>query len=87
MQQDTLLAASLGVTHIERNGHHYVDGFGMASAQEALGFASAFKGFYTTAQGHVRLAVRAGQLDLTSLHTPGFASAAKPLWDSLQPIT
>ena len=30
VQQDTALAASLGVTHIERNGHHYVDGFDIA---------------------------------------------------------
>ena len=87
VQQDTLLAASLGVTHIERNGHHYVDGFGIAPEPEAQDFAKAHPGFYTTAAGRVRLAVNAGQLDLTSLHTPGFASAAQPLWDSLQPIT
>lgn len=86
VQQDTLLAASLGITHIERNGHHYVDGFGVAPDQEAQGFAQAHNGFYTTAQGRARLAVQAGQLDLTSLHTPGFASAATPLWQSLQPI-
>lgn len=87
VQQDTLLAASLGITHIERNGHHYVDGFGVAPEQEAQGFATAHPGFYTTAPDRARLAVRVGQLDLTSLHTPGFASAAQPLWDSLQPIT
>jgi len=86
VQQDTLLAASLGVSHIERNGHHYVDGFGVAPEQEAQGFAKAHTGFYTTAQGRARLAVQSGQLDLTSLHTPGFASAAMPQWDSLQPI-
>jgi hypothetical protein len=27
LQQDLALAATLGITHIERNGHHYVDGF------------------------------------------------------------
>ena len=86
VQQDTLLAASLSITHIERNGHHYVDGFGVASEQEAQGFATAHMGFYTTVQGRARLAVQAGQLDLSSLHTPGFASAAMPQWDSLQPI-
>jgi len=86
VQQDTLLAASLGITHIERNGHHYVDGFGIAPELEAQGFAKDHPGFYTTEQGRARLAVRAGQLDLTSLHTPGFASAAQPQWDSLKPI-
>lgn len=86
VQQDTLLAASLGVTHIERNGHHYVDGFGIAPDAEARAFADAHAGFYNITQGRPRLAVTAGQLDLTSLHAPGFASAATPQWDSLQPI-
>ncbi|MGE0329995.1 MAG: hypothetical protein AB7P37_04825 [Ramlibacter sp.] len=86
VQQDTLLAASLGVTHIERNGHHYVDGFGVAPDAEALAFADAHAGFYRITQGRPRLAVQGGQLDLTSLHAPGFASAATPQWDSLQPI-
>lgn len=86
VQQDTLLAASLGVTHIERNGHHYVDGFGIAPDAEAHAFAHAHAGLYETAQGRPHLAVRSGQLDLSSLHVPGFASAATPQWDSLQPI-
>ncbi len=86
VQQDTLLAASLGVTHIERNGHHYVDGFGVAPEAEARAFADAHAGFYNLTQGRPHLAVRGGQLDLSSLHVRGFASAAAPQWDSLQPI-
>ena len=87
VQQDTVLAASLGVTHIERNGHHYVDGFGVAPADEANAFAAAHPGFYDTALGRPHLSVRAGQLDLSSLHVAGFASAAQPHWDSLQTIS
>lgn len=86
VQQDTLLAASLGVAHIERNGHHYVDGFGVAPEAESAAFASAHPDLYQTSQGRPRLAVQHGQLQLGSLHTPGFASAAFPLWDSLKPI-
>jgi hypothetical protein len=83
VQQDTLLAASLGITHIERNGHHYVNGFGIAPAAEADDFARAHAGFYDQ---HARLRVVGGRLDLTSLHVPGFASAASPRWDRLAPI-
>lgn len=83
VQQDTLLAASLGVTHIERNGHHYVDGFGAAPAAEARAFARAHAGFYDE---HARLHVVGGRLDLSSLHVPGFASAAMPHWDHLAPL-
>ncbi|MGE0098336.1 MAG: hypothetical protein AB7S86_08295 [Hydrogenophaga sp.] len=87
VQQDTLLAASLGVRHIERNGHHYVDGFGTAPTQEAQAFAEAHPGLYETdATGRPHLAVRDGQIDLNALHTIGFASAAAPLWHSLQAI-
>ena len=86
VQQDTLLAASLGVTHIERNGHHYVDGFGTAPAEEAEAFAAAHPGFYESSNGRPHLAVRDGQLDLTTLHVVGFATAAVPQWRSLQAI-
>jgi len=86
VQQDTLLAASLGITHIERNGHHYVDGFGVAPNEETHAFARAHPGFYETSATRVRLAVHEGRLDLSSLHTSGFASGALPLWDSLTPI-
>lgn len=86
VQQDTLLAASLGVTHIERNGHHYVDGFGIAPDDEAQAFARAHPGFYAEQAGRVRLAVRNGRLDLRGLHQPGFARAAEPRWNTLTPI-
>lgn len=87
VQQDTLLAASLGVTHIERNGHHYVDGFGTASHDEAQAFGEAHAGFYAESNGRTQLAIVDGRLDLRSLHVPGFASAAIPRWDTLTPIS
>ncbi len=87
VQQDTLLAASLGVAHIERNGHHYVDGFGSAPEAEAQAFLAAHPGLYHRQQGRVRLRVADGRLDLRSLHGSGFARSALPLWDRLQPIT
>jgi hypothetical protein len=87
VQQDTLLAASLGVTHIERNGHHYVDGFGIAPAEEARAFAAAHPGLYAERGDRVHLDVRDGRLDLRSLHVPGFAGAATPSWPSLQSMS
>jgi len=86
VQQDTLLASSLGVKHIERNGHHYVDGFGTAPESESLGFAQAHPGLYAVSQGRARLVVQGGQLNLSSLHGPGFGRAASPLWSRLNPI-
>jgi hypothetical protein len=86
VQQDTLLAASLGVTHIERNGHHYVDGFGTAPSAEAASFARVHDGFYARQAQGVRLQVAAGQLDLRTLHGPGFATAVHPSPADLTPL-
>jgi hypothetical protein len=84
VQQDTLLAATLGVTHIERNGHHYVDGFGSAPAPEAAAFAAAHPDLYARdAHGRPHLRIDGGRIALGSLHGPGFASAAEPDWPSL----
>src|SRR4029450_7757013 len=38
VQQDLALGALIGVTHAERNGHHYVDGFGDPPPAQAEAF-------------------------------------------------
>ncbi|MBC8059004.1 MAG: hypothetical protein H7Y61_20745, partial [Rhizobiales bacterium] len=86
VQQDLALAALLGLTHCERNGHHYGDGFGTAPAAEQAAFAAAHPDLYTRDSGDVRLAIVAGSIELDSLHAPGFAHAAEPDFESLQPL-
>jgi hypothetical protein len=44
------------------------------------------RAFTAVTQGRPAWRCDGGQLDLSSLHGPGFASAATPHWDSLQPI-
>jgi L-alanine-DL-glutamate epimerase-like enolase superfamily enzyme len=87
VQQDTAFVAALGLTHVERNGHHYVDGFGLAPIREAEAFAAAHPGLYERSGGRVRLATRSGHLDTSSLYGPGFAAGAVPDWASLRPLT
>src|SRR5262245_3022118 len=53
LQQDLALNALLGLTHAERNGHHYVDGFGGAPAAEADAFLGAHPDLYTNTGGKV----------------------------------
>ena len=38
----------IGVTHAERNGHHYVDGFAETPAAEAQAFLAAHADLYAT---------------------------------------
>src|SRR6202163_1160784 len=46
VQQDLALGALIGVTHAERNGHHYVDGFADAPAAEAEAFRAVHPDLY-----------------------------------------
>src|ERR1700744_2873274 len=88
VQQDLALVNLLGLTHVERNGHHYVDGFrGQGAAHhEQQAFLSAQRGLYEAGDGNVRLAIRGGLIDLSSLAAPGFATSASPEWRTLQPL-
>ena len=89
VQQDLALVGLLGLTHVERNGHHYVDGFAGqgAGAAEQQSFLAAHPGLYRGDNNNVRLAIRDGVIDLGSLAAPGFASRAEPDWTSLTPLS
>ena len=87
MQQDLALAALLGIGHVERNGHHYVNGMAGAPGPEQRVFLAAHPELYERSHGAVRLAIRDGKLALRSLWGAGFASGAMPDWSSLAPQT
>ena len=86
VQQDLALGALIGVTHAERNGHHYVDGFAGAPAAEAERFLAAHPDLYQRSGGKVRLAIHDGDLLTGSLAVPGFASAVHPDWSAIAPL-
>jgi L-alanine-DL-glutamate epimerase-like enolase superfamily enzyme len=86
VQQDLALGALIGVTHAERNGHHYVDGFANTPAGEALGFLAAHPDLYQRGGSDIRLLIQNGDLLTGSLATPGFASGAHPMWSVLSPM-
>jgi L-alanine-DL-glutamate epimerase-like enolase superfamily enzyme len=86
VQQDLALGALIGVTHAERNGHHYVDGFGDTPAAEAEAFLTAHPDLYAKDGHTVRLAIHNGDLLTGSLTTPGFASSVHPVWSAMSPL-
>ena len=87
LQQDLALVSLLGITHVERNGHHYVNGMSALGAGEQQAFLDAHPDLYERSHGAVRLRLRGGELAIGSLHRgAGFASGATPDWNSLQPI-
>jgi hypothetical protein len=86
VQQDLALGAFLGITHAERNGHHYVDGFGDTPAAEAQAFAVAHPDLYADSGQGIRLSIHHGDLLTGSLNQAGFATSVHPDWSALRPL-
>ncbi len=86
VQQDLALGALIGVSHAERNGHHYVDGFAETPAAEADAFLGAHPDLYIGDGGKVRLLIHDGDLLTGSLTAPGFASSVHPDWSTMRPL-
>ncbi len=86
VQQDLALATLLGLTHVERNGHHFIDGFGDRPAAEAEATLAAHPDLYRRSNGRVRLRIEDGRLAIGSLACPGFAAAALPDFAALAPM-
>ncbi len=74
VQQDLALVSLLGLTHVERNAHHFIDGMSSASDAEQNAFVTAHPDLYERQPGKpARLKVNNGALALGSLGCPGFA--------------
>jgi hypothetical protein len=84
VQQDLALAALLGIQHVERNGHHYVNGMAGALVSEQEAFLNAHPDLYERSNGVVRLRIEKGMLQITSLNGAGFASGALPEWSTMK---
>jgi hypothetical protein len=86
VQQDLALVALLGLPHVERNGHHYVNGMAALPAAEQQAFLKAHPDLYARAAGAVRLRILEGRLSVGSLACPGYASAAEPDWGTMHAL-
>jgi hypothetical protein len=83
LQQDLALVSLLGLTHVERNGHHYVNGMAGLPASEQEAFLSRHDDVYERSHGAVRLRIREGMIQMKSLDCPGFASCVLPDWSAM----
>jgi hypothetical protein len=78
VQQDIALVNLLGIRHVERNGHHYVNGMAALPQAEQDAFLAAHPDVYERSHGAVRLAIHQGRIAIGSLDCVGYASAAMP---------
>jgi hypothetical protein len=86
VQQDLALVALLGLHHVERNGHHYVNGMAALPVAEQNAFLKAHPDLYARTAGAVRLRILEGRLAIGSLACPGYAVAAEPDWTATRPM-
>ena len=82
------LVSLLGMTHVERNAHHFVDGMSFASEFEQRAFVRAHRDLYEKTDGHpARLKAPGGKIALSSLAVPGFAVGAEMDFRAMMPRT
>jgi L-alanine-DL-glutamate epimerase-like enolase superfamily enzyme len=84
LQQDLALVSALGLEHVERNGHHYVNGMAGLPNGEQQDFLHSHPDLYEKSHGAVRVKIRGGELRIGSLDCAGYASRAAPDWKSMR---
>jgi hypothetical protein len=87
LQQDLALVSLLGLSHVERNGHHYVNGMAGLPEAEQDRFLQSHRDLYERSHGAVRVRIPGGMLEIKSLDAPGFGSRALPDWNAMRAMT
>ena len=78
VQADLCLAATLGLDHVERNGHHFHPGLTYLTEAEQQAAWKAHPDFYTRQAGRIAPHLVDGQFKIKSLQCPGFGFAVTP---------
>lgn len=78
VQSDLCLAATLGLDHVERNGHHYHPGLSYLPDADREAALAAHSDFYAREHGIVGPRIRDGRFDIGSLQCVGFGFAVEP---------
>ncbi len=86
LQQDLATVRALGITHVERNGHHYVKGLAHCSRRERQQATRLHRDLYRGGEDEARLRIEGGLLRVASLGTPGYGGAIEPDLASMIPL-
>ena len=87
LHQELCVAAALGLSHCERNGHHYFVGFAFLSEREQAEALREFPSLYRTRpDGPPVLRIEEGHLDLREINRAGFGTRSEPDWEALEPV-
>ncbi|MEM7026537.1 MAG: mandelate racemase [Pseudomonadota bacterium] len=86
LQADLASVALLGITHVERNGHHYFRGMGHLSEPEKAAALAAHPDLYERRGDETFLKVKEGMIACASIQVPGMGFACVPDMDRLTPV-
>ena len=81
LQADLAVVATLGISHVERNGHHYFCGLDHLPQTESEAVLSQHPGLYQRHGKSGALRIESGMLDLRSLQVPGLGVIDHPNLD------
>jgi len=86
LQQDLATVRALGITHVERNGHHYVKGLGHCSPRERNLATRLHRDLYCGDGSSARLRIESGFVRVGSLSAPGYGGPFEPDLSSMIPL-
>lgn len=72
LQQDLAVAAALGISHVERNGHHYMPGLSMFPEDIQQNVMKHHADLYSFSHGYPSLNIEAGKINLSSVNSSPF---------------
>jgi hypothetical protein len=84
VQADLALVATLGLSHVERNGHHFHPGLSYLPESEQQAALAAHGDLYSQQARFVAPAIRDGRFQIASLQCPGFGFAVEPDMATMQ---
>jgi hypothetical protein len=86
VQQDLATVRALGISHVERNGHHYVRGLAHCSPRERREVVTRHPDLYAGDEREAVLRLAAGVVAVGSLDVPGYGVAIEPDLGSMTPL-
>jgi hypothetical protein len=86
LQQDLATVRALGITHVERNGHHYVRGLAHCSAAERAAATARHADLYAGGTAAAFLRIDGGTIGVGSLAATGYGVAFEPDLASMMPL-
>lgn len=86
LQQDLCTLSALGLTHAERNGHHYCGTLDHVSPLELTDCLDMHGSLYEPFRNSARLRIRDGRINLVSLEQPGFGIGIDTDFDHMTPL-